>query len=112
MTSSNTNSLSLWSILEKDKLSRTNFLDWYRNLRIVLKHEWKLEVLETPFPEEPVTNASKAIRDAYSKYSDNSMDVACLILATMTPELQKQHEFMEAYEMIEHLKQLFQGQAR
>ena len=31
--------LSLRSVLEKDKLSGMNFLDWYRNLRIVLKQE-------------------------------------------------------------------------
>ncbi|KAG8499027.1 hypothetical protein CXB51_005408 [Gossypium anomalum] len=30
----------------------------------------------------------------------------------MNPELQKQHEDMVAYDMIEHLKELYQGQAR
>ena len=40
------------------------------------------------------------------------VDVGCLMLATMNPELQKQHEDMVAYEMIEHLKELYQGQAR
>ncbi|KAL4367065.1 hypothetical protein GQ457_05G024220 [Hibiscus cannabinus] len=31
------------------------------------------------------------------------LDVGCLVLATMTPELQKQHEYMVAYEMIQNL---------
>ena len=34
------------------------------------------------------------------------------MLATMSPELQKQHEEMVAYDMIEHLKELYQEQAR
>ena len=33
------------------------------------------------------------------------------MLACMVPEIQKQHELMNAYEMIEHLKGMFEGQA-
>ncbi|OMO51746.1 hypothetical protein COLO4_37531 [Corchorus olitorius] len=29
----------------------------------------------------------------------------------MTPDLQKHHEEMDAFDMIEHLKQLYQGRA-
>ncbi|KAL4383480.1 hypothetical protein GQ457_15G019430 [Hibiscus cannabinus] len=39
------------------------------------------------------------------------LDVGCLMLATMTPELQKQHEDMVAYEMIQDLKEIYEGQA-
>ena len=41
---------------------------------------------------------------------NDSNDVTCLMLATMSPELQKQFMDMEAYET--HLKELFQEQAR
>ncbi|OMP04186.1 hypothetical protein COLO4_09872 [Corchorus olitorius] len=34
------------------------------------------------------------------------------MLATITPDLQKHHEEMDAFDMIGHLKQLYQGQAR
>ncbi|KAK8557934.1 hypothetical protein V6N12_010157 [Hibiscus sabdariffa] len=40
------------------------------------------------------------------------VDVGCLMLATMNPELQKQHEDMVAYEMIQNLKEIYEGQAR
>ncbi|KAK8609538.1 hypothetical protein V6N13_061986 [Hibiscus sabdariffa] len=40
------------------------------------------------------------------------VDVGCLMLATMTPKLQKQHEDMVAYEMIHNLKEIYEGQAR
>ncbi|KAA3450189.1 polyprotein [Gossypium australe] len=95
-----------------DKLNGLNFLDWFRNLRIVLKQEWKLYVIEQPLPNEPPANASRTDRDAYKKYLDDMIDVGCLMLATMNLELQKQHEDMVAYDMIEHLKELYQGQAR
>ena len=109
---SNTNTLSLRSVLEKDKLNGTNFLDWYRNLRIVLKQEKKMYVLEGPLPDAPLANAPRAEKDAYKKHQDDALDVGCLMLATMNSELQKQHEEMGAFDMIEHLKELYQEQAR
>ena len=60
MASNTTSNLSLRSILEKDKLNGTNFLDWYRNLRIVLKQERKEYILDQPEPDEPAANAPKA----------------------------------------------------
>ena len=56
---------SLKSILEKDKLNGTIFTTWYRNLRIVLKHDKKEHVLEDPLPEEPADNANATTRNAY-----------------------------------------------
>ncbi|KAK9020276.1 hypothetical protein V6N11_054766 [Hibiscus sabdariffa] len=43
---------------------------------------------------------------------DDMVDVGCLMLATMDSELQKQHENMVAYEMIQNLKEIYEGQAR
>ncbi|KAK5842343.1 hypothetical protein PVK06_004684 [Gossypium arboreum] len=108
----NTNTLSLRSVLEKDKLNCLNFLDWFGNLRIVFKQERKLYVIEKSLPDEPSANASRADKDAYKKHLDDMVDVGCLMPATMNPELQKQHEDMVAYYMIEQLKELYQGQER
>ncbi|KAG8489272.1 hypothetical protein CXB51_017288 [Gossypium anomalum] len=94
----NTNTLSLQSVLEKDKLNGLNFLDWFRNLRIVLKQERKLYVIEKPLPDEPPANASRANKDAYKKHLDEMVDVGCLMLATMNPDLQKQHEDMALFQ--------------
>ncbi|KAL3528071.1 hypothetical protein ACH5RR_012727 [Cinchona calisaya] len=112
MAANNTSTLSLRSILEKDKLNGTNFLDWFRGLRIVLKQERKLYVLDNPIPEQPAANAPRAERDAYSKHSNDSVDVGCFMLATMSPDLQKDLEHLEAFEMVNHLKEMFQQQAR
>ena len=112
MASNNTQTFSLRSVLEKDKLNGTNFIDWSRNLRIVLKQEKKLEVLEHPLPNEPARNATNAQREAFDKRKNDSNDVTCLMLATMSPELQKQFVDMEAFEIMTHLKEMFQEQAR
>ena len=108
----NTNNFSIRSVLEKDKLTGNNFLDWQRNLRIVLRQERKLYVIEIPRPMPLPGNASQAQVTEYNKHIDDDTDVTCLMLATMSAELQKQHEHMDAYEMIEHLKVMFEGQAR
>ena len=88
MASNTASNLSLRSILEKDKLNGTNFLDWYRNLRIVLKQERKEHVLDQPVPNEPAANALKAQKDAYSKHVNDSVDVTCLMLGSKESELQ------------------------
>ena len=99
MTAPNpTPSMSMQSILEKDKLTGANFLDWHRNLRIVLKQERKLYVLDDALPEEePASNASKAQKDAYNKHLNDSIDVTCLMLACMNSDLQKKFEEMDAF---------------
>src|ERR1044072_5544046 len=79
---------ALKSLLEKDKLNGTNFTTWYRNLRIVLKHDKKENVLEEPLPEEPGDNATVAARNAYQKLKDESNEISCLMLASMEHELQ------------------------
>ncbi|KAK8634152.1 hypothetical protein V6N13_014981 [Hibiscus sabdariffa] len=95
-----------------EKLNGINFLDWFRNLRIVLKQERKEHVIEEPVPDEPAANAPRADKDQFKKYMDDMVDVGCLMLATIDSELQKQHENMVAYEMIQNLKEIYEGQAR
>ena len=103
---------ALKSILEKDKLNGTNFTTWYRNLRIVLKHDKKEHVLEDPLPEEPADNASNTTKNAYQKLVDESTEISCLMLACMEPDLQQHFENVEAYDMIESLKSMFQTHDR
>ncbi len=95
---------ALRTILEKDKLNDTNFTNWYRNLRIVLKQEKKDHVLDNPIPDEPNENATVAATNAYRRSKDESMDISCLMLAHMEPDLQKQFHVMpsvqqESYEI-------------
>ena len=103
-----TNNFSLRLVLEKDKLNGSNYIDWTRNLRIVLKQEKKLYVLDAPPPPEPARDATEVQRETYESKRSDSNDVTCLMLATMVPELQKQFMDQEAYEIMVHLKEMFQ----
>ena len=48
----------------------------------------------------------------YQKHVDDSEIASCIMLASMTIELQMQHETMEAYDIVIHLKKLFDKNAR
>ncbi|KAG8633871.1 hypothetical protein MANES_18G144108v8 [Manihot esculenta] len=84
----------------------------FRNLRIVLNQEKKSYVLDEAIPEPPPADATNAVKNKHKKHMDDSNYIGCLMLATMCPELRKDLEHLEAYEMSVHLKQAFQQQAR
>ncbi|KAK1413623.1 hypothetical protein QVD17_35399 [Tagetes erecta] len=111
MSSEKNHSFALKSILEKEKLDNTNFIEWHRNLKIVLKFAKKLYILEAPVPDQPEANTAAA-RKAWDKHNEDAVEVACLMQATMSPDLQKNMEDMAAFDMIEQLKGMFQKQAR
>ena len=110
--SSSISSFCLKGLLEKDKLTGLNFMDWLRNLRIVLRIEGKIRAIEEPLPAEPTARATQAARDEFVKRLTESNEVACLMLATMTPELQKGLENLGAYDMLTQLSDMFQVQAK
>ncbi|KAL4292029.1 hypothetical protein GQ457_14G014530 [Hibiscus cannabinus] len=73
--------------------------------------ESKEYVIEEPVPNDPGANAPRVDKDKFKKHMEDMLGVGCLILATITPELQKQHEDMVAYEMIQNLKEIYEGKA-
>ena len=89
MSASNTSAFNLRSLLEKEKLNGANFMDWYRNLRIILRQEKTEYVLTEPYPEDLPAGSSAADRRAYEKRCDDALNVSCLMLATMSLDLQK-----------------------
>ena len=105
-------SVNLRSLMESNKLTGPNFLDWLRNLRIVLKSEKIGYVLDEALPNSPTANASKDVQKAYLKHFDDSEMVSCIMLPTMSAELQKQHTAMDANSIVYHLRELFDEQAR
>ena len=61
-------SLNLRSILDTNKLTGPNFLDWLRNLRIVLKAEKLAYVLDEVLPTPPGDDATPDQLLAYQKH--------------------------------------------
>ena len=81
--------INLKTILEVDKLTGPNYIDWLRNLKRVLRSEKLDYIMEKAVPPPLAGNVSTAGHEAYLKHAED-MDVACCImLASMSPELQK-----------------------
>jgi hypothetical protein len=89
MSASNTSAFQLRSLLEKEKLNGANFIDWYCNLRIVLRQEKTEYVLKEPYPDGLPAGSTTADHKAHEKRCDDALDVSYLMLAIMSPDLQK-----------------------
>nr|GEX29116.1 hypothetical protein [Tanacetum cinerariifolium] len=61
MTTSSANNSVFRGSFEKQKLTGPNFIDWYRQLRIVLLIEDKLNYPEQPIPSAPVVPAGQHV---------------------------------------------------
>jgi hypothetical protein len=96
-------------VLGKEKLNGANFIDWYHNLRIVLRNEKREYVLEQPYPDDLLDGAPTVVRRAYEKHSNDSLEVSYLMLATISSNLQKHYENVDAHTMIEELREMFEN---
>ena len=99
--------LTLRSIYQKEhRLDGSNFSDWYRDLRIVLKSEPKLRTIEQALFEKSDDDISRGQRDVCFKHLDDTdMErLKFIMLVSMTPELLKQYENMDPFTMIKYLK--------
>ena len=63
--------ISLQSILDAYKLIGPNFLNWNWNVRIVLKQEKRLHVLENPIPNTHVEDAEEEVRNEHQRHVDD-----------------------------------------
>ena len=62
-------------------------MDWLGNLRIILKVERISYVLDDPLLESPNVDAFVEDQIAYQKHLDDTVIAACIMLASMSPEL-------------------------
>ena len=79
---------NLQSILDTNNFIGSYFLDWLRNLRIVLRAKKIASVFDRLLPQSSPTNASYSDQSAYQKHVANNEMVSCIMLASMITELQ------------------------
>ncbi|GJR86954.1 retrotransposon protein, putative, ty1-copia subclass [Tanacetum coccineum] len=108
----NINHSAFRSMFEREKLSGNNFNDWFRQLKLVLRVEKKMYVIEQPLPAAPAADSQAQVLSQWNAVYDAYNEVACLILGSMTPELHRQFENSSPYDMIKELKSMFEKQAR
>ncbi|GJX50070.1 hypothetical protein Tco_0276915 [Tanacetum coccineum] len=104
MTTSSANNSVFKGFFEKQKLTGPNFIDWYRQLRIVLSIEDKLNYLEQPLPPAPVAPAGQHVAPeilaAHTAWVKGSKKIAGLMLMTMEPEIQRNLENVHANDIL------------
>ena len=100
-------------ILKENILTGLNYIDWKRNLNLVLTTEEYKFVLTDVCPHEPDSDSSKEKVEAYQTWRKADEMTRCYILASMSNVLQHQHEHMAtAYDMMLNLKEMFGDQNR
>ncbi|GJT23090.1 hypothetical protein Tco_0893027 [Tanacetum coccineum] len=77
----NINHSAFRSMFEREKLSGNNFNDWFRQLKLVLRVEKKMYVIEQPLPAAPAANSEANVLLEWNAIYDAYNEVACLILS-------------------------------
>ncbi|KAI3471446.1 hypothetical protein Pfo_031193, partial [Paulownia fortunei] len=105
------NSLSM--ILAKNQLVGENYIDWKRNLMIVLTAEKHKFVLTEPCPAIPTVESTAEQKAAYDKWIHSDEMARCYILGSISNVLQQKHQNMEtASDVMESLREMFEHQGR
>ncbi|GKA21557.1 hypothetical protein Tco_0701546 [Tanacetum coccineum] len=111
MTTTVVNNSFFRTFFEKQKLTGNNFIEWYRNLRIVLSVEDKLPFLEQPIPAMPVPPARQVlpldVLNTHTAWVKASKEIAGLMLLTMDPDIQKNLEHLGAFDLLKELKTFY-----
>ncbi|GJW26155.1 zinc finger, CCHC-type containing protein [Tanacetum coccineum] len=93
MTTSVGNNSVFRSFFEKQKLTGPNFIDWYRQLRLVLSTEDKENYLEHPIPKAHVAPPGQQVPfaaiAAHATWVKGQKEVVVLMLLTMDLDIQR-----------------------
>ncbi|GJW40547.1 hypothetical protein Tco_0066392 [Tanacetum coccineum] len=116
ITTTVVNNLVFRGFFEKQTLTGPNYIDWYRQLCIVLSAKDKLNYLELPIPAAPVPAVAgqqvpPETLAAHATWVKGQKEIVVLMLMTMEPDLQWNLETLGAYDMLKELKTLFSQQA-
>ncbi|GKA14829.1 zinc finger, CCHC-type containing protein [Tanacetum coccineum] len=111
MTTTVVNNSLFKSLFEKQKLTGNNFMEWYRNLRIVISTKDKLPFLEQPIPTLLVPPEGQSnppdVVTTHQAWVKAQKEIAGLMLMTMDPDIQKNLEHLGPYDMLKELKTLY-----
>nr|GFC74282.1 zinc finger, CCHC-type [Tanacetum cinerariifolium] len=91
MTTTVVNNSLFRTFFEKQKLTRNNFMEWYRNIWIVLSVEDKLPFLKQPIPAMPVPLAGQVtppdVLATHSAWVKAQKEITGLMFMTMDPDI-------------------------
>ena len=90
----------------------SNFVDWARNLKLLLQARKKHYVLNTALGDEPPATADQDVKNAWLTHKEDYSVVQYAVLYGLEPRLQRHFERHGAYEIFQELKFIFQKNAR
>ena len=103
----------LFTILNQNKLTRSNYVDQKRNLDIVLTAEEHKYVLTQPCPIFPSLDAPPDEKQRYDRWQKSNEMAKCYILASISNVLQHLMQDVElASDIMLSLKEMFCEQGR
>ncbi|GKC97332.1 hypothetical protein Tco_1167607, partial [Tanacetum coccineum] len=73
-------------------------------------NEQKLQHLEEALPEAPPATATAVVHNAYTRRVTEQQKIACIMLVSMTIEIQKNLEDRTTFDILHELKTMFQQQ--
>ena len=93
--------LNFSAFLEKSKLKDdgSNYMDWVRNLSIILIAEQNNYVLEAPLGARPASGATPDVMNVWQTKANDYSIVQCAMLYGLESGLQRRFERHGAYEM-------------
>ncbi|XP_050918582.1 uncharacterized protein LOC127136017 [Lathyrus oleraceus] len=75
-------------------------------------HKKLIDIVDKPVVTAPADPNNAEASKAYDKYLEQCLTAKCIILASMSPYLRRQHEDMTPLEIIGHLKKMYGVQSR
>ena len=103
----------LATILTQNKLTKNNFIDWKRNLDIILTVKDHAYVITTPCHKEPTPGATTTARHEFEKWRKSNGMARCYMLASMAGVWQHQFQSNEfASAIMTNLKEMFGEHSR
>ena len=98
----------LVTIINQNKLIRSNYIDWKRNSDIVLTAEEHKYVLTKPCPSFPSLDAPAKEKQQYDRWQKSNEMAKCYILASISNVLQHQMQDVELVsDIMLSLKEVF-----
>ena len=94
------------------RVDGSNFIDWYQDLRHVLRVNDILYIIKEPLGDKPGASASQEEDDASHARRDTFITIQCAMTSCMAPELRSRFEDLEPYDMVGELKAAFMEQVR
>nr|GEZ98217.1 hypothetical protein [Tanacetum cinerariifolium] len=94
-------------MLEKHQLTGTNFNEWFRALKLVMRTKKLQDVFETALPPAPAARADAQALADWAVLFYHHDKVACLMLGTMYPKLYQQFKHNSPLEMVAELQKMY-----